>query len=54
MVSVAGQLELRYVPFSELIDPVTLKTEVRFIERGSDFHRLAGELGTRLSRGSSA
>lgn len=48
MVSVAGQLELRYVPFSELINPQTLKTEIRFIERGSDFHRLAGELGTRL------
>ncbi len=31
MVSVAGQLDLRYVPFSELIDPKTLKTEIRFI-----------------------
>ncbi len=50
MVSVAGQLELRYVPFSELIHPATLKTEVRFIERGSDFHRLATELGTRVGR----
>jgi 6-phosphofructokinase 1 len=48
MVSVSGQLELRYVPFSELIDPKTLKAEVRFIERGSDFHRLAAELGTKL------
>jgi ATP-dependent phosphofructokinase / diphosphate-dependent phosphofructokinase len=48
MVSVAGQLELRYVPFADLIDPKTLKTEVRFIQRGSDFHRLATELGTRM------
>lgn len=48
MVSVAGQLDLRYVPFSELIDPATLRTEVRFIQRGSDFHRLAAELGTKI------
>jgi 6-phosphofructokinase 1 len=48
MVSVAGQLDLRYVPFAELIDPNTLRTEVRFIQRESDFHRLAAELGTKL------
>ncbi len=48
MVSVAGQLDLRYVPFADLIDPKTLKTDIRFIARGSDFHRLATELGTRL------
>ncbi len=48
MVSVAGQLDLRYVPFADLVDPATLKTEVRFIQRGSDFHRLAAELGTKL------
>jgi ATP-dependent phosphofructokinase / diphosphate-dependent phosphofructokinase len=48
MVSVAGQLDLRYVPFADLIDPKTLKTEVRFIQRGSDFHRLAVQLGTKL------
>ena len=48
MVSVAGQLELRYVPFKELVNPDTLLTEVRFIEPGSDFHRLAAELGTRI------
>jgi 6-phosphofructokinase 1 len=50
MVSVAGQLDLRYVPFHELINPSTLLTEVRFIEPGSDFHRLAAELGTRIKR----
>jgi 6-phosphofructokinase 1 len=48
MVSVAGQLELRYVPFEELVNPDDLKTEVRFIQRGSDFHRLARALETRM------
>jgi ATP-dependent phosphofructokinase / diphosphate-dependent phosphofructokinase len=48
MVSTSGQLQLRYVPFSQLIDPDTLKTGVRFVERGSDFHRLATELGTKI------
>jgi 6-phosphofructokinase 1 len=49
MISVSGQLELRYVPFSELVDPGTLRAAVRFVERGSDFHRLATELGTRFT-----
>lgn len=46
MVSVEGQLELRYVPFEKLVDPQTLVTKVRYIERGSDFHRLARFLET--------
>lgn len=50
MVSVTGQLDLRYVPFQELIDPATLVTEVRFIRLGSDFHRLAHDLETRIER----
>ena len=50
MVSVTGQLDLRYVPFSELIDPKTMKTEVRLIQRGSDFHRLARFLETKMDR----
>ena len=41
MVSVGGQLELSFVPFEELVDPKTLVTKVRYIELGSDFHRLA-------------
>jgi hypothetical protein len=45
---VSGQLDLHYVPFTELVNPQTLKTEVRFIERGSDFHRLARFLETRV------
>ncbi len=44
MVSVEKQLQLKYVPFSELIDPETLRTRVRFIERDSDFYRLARAL----------
>jgi len=50
MVSVSGQLDLMYVPFSELIDPKTLITDVRYIEQGSDFHRLARFLETRTER----
>ena len=50
MVSVAGQLEIRYVPFGDLIDPSTLKAHARLIRPGSDFHRLAAQLGTRLAR----
>ena len=41
MVSVGGQLELTFVPFEDLVDPLTLVTKVRYIEIGSDFHRLA-------------
>jgi ATP-dependent phosphofructokinase / diphosphate-dependent phosphofructokinase len=44
MVSVEKQLQLKYVPFDELIDPDTLKTKVRLIERDSDFYRLARSL----------
>jgi ATP-dependent phosphofructokinase / diphosphate-dependent phosphofructokinase len=46
MVSVAGQLELNYVPFGQLIDSATLVTVVRYIEPDSDFHRLARFLET--------
>lgn len=46
MVSVSGQLDLHYVPFEELVDPENLVTVVRFIERNSDFHRLARFLET--------
>ena len=50
MVSVAGQLELHYVPFDRLIDPATLATQIRYIEPGSDFHRLARFLEARTER----
>ena len=47
MVSVEGQLDLAYVPFKELVNPHNLKTDVRFIRTGSDYHRLARFLETR-------
>jgi len=50
MVSVLGQLDLEYVPFSELIDSETLITELRYIERGSDFYLLARFLETRVDK----
>jgi 6-phosphofructokinase len=50
MVSVTGQLDLQYVPFSRLVNPETLLTEVRLIRPGSDFHRLARFLETRTDR----
>jgi 6-phosphofructokinase 1 len=46
MVSIRGQLELNYVRFDQLVDPATLVTVVRYIEPGSDFHRLARFLET--------
>ena len=46
MVSIEGQLDLRYVPFEELVNPADLVTKVRFIEAGCDFHRLARFLET--------
>jgi ATP-dependent phosphofructokinase / diphosphate-dependent phosphofructokinase len=41
LVSCSGQLELRYVPFEDLVDSETLVTVVRYIPAGSDFQRLA-------------
>jgi 6-phosphofructokinase 1 len=46
MVSVAGQLELVYVGFDELVDPETLVTVVRYIESDSDFQNLTRFLET--------
>lgn len=46
MVSVSGQLDLHFVPFDKLVDPNTLVTKVRFIERDSDFYKLARFLET--------
>ena len=49
MVSVSGQLALNYVPFEDLVDPDTLVTKVRFVERDSDFHKLARFLETHVN-----
>jgi len=50
LVSVVGQLDLAYVPFKDLVNHQTLKTEVRFIRNGSDYHRLARFLETRTDK----
>ncbi len=44
MVSVEDQLQIKYVSFEDLIDPATLKTRIRFIDRTSDFFQLARAL----------
>ena len=49
MVSVSGQLDLRYEPFENLVDPETLVTVVRYIDPDSDFHRLARFLETHVN-----
>ena len=48
MVSVEDQLQIKYVPFHELIDPKTLNTRIRFIEKESDFYKLARSLEYQL------
>ena len=49
-ISIEGQLDLNYVPFKDLVNPTTLKTEVRFIRTGSDYHKLARFLETRTDK----
>lgn len=53
MVSVSGQFQLHYVPFASLLDEDSLSAEVRYIEPGSDFHRLARFLETRVDSAAS-
>ncbi len=48
MVSTSGQLDLRYVPFDEIVDPATFRTEVRYVGLDSDFRRMVQMLGTRV------
>lgn len=44
MVSVDESLNLKSIPFSDLIDPVTMKTKVRLVPRESDLFRLKNAL----------
>jgi len=44
MVSVAENLDIRAVPFSDLIDPETMKTKVRLVPRDGDLFKLKGAL----------
>ena len=48
MISVKGQFDLHYVRFDSLVDPKDLKTLVRFIERESDFFKLARFMETNV------
>jgi 6-phosphofructokinase len=48
MVSISGQLDLRYLPFAKLIAPGTLTPAVRFVDPDSDFHRMARGLATKV------
>ncbi|MEY4575380.1 MAG: 6-phosphofructokinase [Pseudomonadota bacterium] len=48
MISVSGQLDLRYIPFSKLLQPGSLTPAVRYVEPGSDFHTLSRSLATRV------
>lgn len=50
MVSIEGQLKLMYVPFKQIIDQTTMKTEVRLIKVGSDYHRLTRFLEARTDK----
>lgn len=52
MVSVGGQFNISFVPFDALVDPKTLVTKVRFIQTGSDFHRMARLLELRIGNDS--
>ncbi|RPI94769.1 MAG: 6-phosphofructokinase, partial [Spirochaetales bacterium] len=47
MVSVTDNFDLKAVPFGDLIDPVTLKTRLRDVPRGSDFYTLKETLSFR-------
>jgi len=48
MVSVEDQMQIKYVPFHELIDPKTLLAKVRYIHKNSDFYQLARSLEYQL------
>jgi len=47
MISVKGQLELRFVPFTDVIHAETMRTEAQLIRPESDFFRLARFLEAR-------
>ena len=49
MVSITGQLDLRYLPFAKLIGEGTLTPAVRYVDPDSDFHRMSRQLATRVA-----
>ena len=44
MVSVGDNMELRSVPFEDLIDPATFRTRVRYVPLQGDFYKMAKAL----------
>jgi 6-phosphofructokinase 1 len=44
MVSVGDNMELRSVPFDDLIDPVTFRTRLRYVPINGDFFKMAKAL----------
>jgi 6-phosphofructokinase len=48
MVSISGQLDLRFIPFSKLLGEGTLTPEVRYVDPESDFHRMSRRLATKV------
>jgi ATP-dependent phosphofructokinase / diphosphate-dependent phosphofructokinase len=44
MVSVEENLDIKAIPFGDLVDPVTMKTKVRLVPRESDLFRLKNAL----------
>ncbi len=50
MVSVADNLDIRAVPFSDLIDPETMKTKVRLVPREGDLFKLKDALSYPVGR----
>lgn len=51
MVSVADNLDIRAIPFSELIDADTLKTKIRLVPKDGDLFRLKNALSYPVKKG---
>jgi 6-phosphofructokinase 1 len=51
MVSVEANLDLRAVPFSDLVDPETLYTKVRLVDKGSSLFHLKEALSFPVPKG---
>lgn len=51
MVSVADNFDLKAVPFDQLVDPQTLYTKIRLVDRGGDLWRLKEALSFPVDKG---
>lgn len=50
MVSVADNLDIRAIPFSDLIDPESLKTKIRLVSKEADLFKLKSALSYPVKR----